>query len=295
MSEARPQGPSPSPNFRPGRAVLIAAAYIAFGGLWILFSDRWLLAIAGDLSTLSALSQGKGLAFVLATGVLVYFLAARAQRGSAQSQSLLPPHLGRLTLFYVFAFLVAAVILASLLLVARSAQEARNQRVEQLRQVAGLKARALSEWLDQGHAAGRRLLDQPLLLAALEPWRRQPNAHHRQALLDTLAQLRLATPFTQAFLVDAQGQVLLGAPGDSLTASTEMLAALRSALDQQQPRSAGLSLAAAGQAYQLLVPLPQRMFKEGGRPCCCKRRRCTPCCPGCWRAPRRGPSLRSTC
>ena len=64
-----PDGPAGT-----GRVVL---AYAAFAGLWILFSDRAVEAIAGDLAEHAMAQTFKGLAFVGVTSLLLYALVRR--------------------------------------------------------------------------------------------------------------------------------------------------------------------------------------------------------------------------
>ena len=77
-------------------ALRVALVYLAAGGLWILLSD-WLVArFAADLGQLVAFQVGKGLAFVLLSGALIYGLVRRerdrweaAQRDLRDSKRLL--------------------------------------------------------------------------------------------------------------------------------------------------------------------------------------------------------------
>lgn len=60
----------------PRGALIIVAIYAAVGSLWVLFSDRWLAALAPDAATLTRLQTYKGWAYVGATTVLLYVLLA---------------------------------------------------------------------------------------------------------------------------------------------------------------------------------------------------------------------------
>jgi len=52
----------------------VALLYAAFGGLWILFSDRLLAAFTSDIDTLSRMQTYKGWAFVAASALLIFTL-----------------------------------------------------------------------------------------------------------------------------------------------------------------------------------------------------------------------------
>lgn len=55
----------------------IALVYAAFGGLWILFSDRLLAALVTDLAALTLLQTYKGWAFVAASALVIFLLLRR--------------------------------------------------------------------------------------------------------------------------------------------------------------------------------------------------------------------------
>lgn len=58
---------------RPGTWALgIALGYIVIAGLWILFSDRLVAALTDNPDTLALLQTGKGVGFVLVTGLLLF-------------------------------------------------------------------------------------------------------------------------------------------------------------------------------------------------------------------------------
>lgn len=55
-------------------AAIVASIYVVMGLLWIRFSDQALFAIAADSALLTELQTFKGWAYVVVTGVLLYFL-----------------------------------------------------------------------------------------------------------------------------------------------------------------------------------------------------------------------------
>lgn len=68
----------------------ICLTYVTLGFLWILLSDRLILAVSGrDATLITTLSTGKGWAFILGSGALLYGLVRRRDRAiSAQGQLL---------------------------------------------------------------------------------------------------------------------------------------------------------------------------------------------------------------
>ena len=81
-TEAPPRPP------RSKRALRVAAVYLAFSVVWILFSDRLARGITTDPGALLTLQTVKGLAFVVASAGLVYFLVGRALEAAAESDAL---------------------------------------------------------------------------------------------------------------------------------------------------------------------------------------------------------------
>lgn len=72
-------------------AARVALIYALFGALWILFSDRLLLILAGaDMTLLASLQTLKGWFFVAVTATLLYVLVSRtlARRDKAEQEAL---------------------------------------------------------------------------------------------------------------------------------------------------------------------------------------------------------------
>lgn len=72
-----PVPPSPDlPKARARRRALLAAfAYLAFGAAWIYASDAVIARLAGSMALANQLQTAKGLAFIVATAIAIYFLA----------------------------------------------------------------------------------------------------------------------------------------------------------------------------------------------------------------------------
>ncbi|MDR7270254.1 diguanylate cyclase (GGDEF)-like protein/PAS domain S-box-containing protein [Pelomonas saccharophila] len=233
----------------------LAAAYAAFGLTWIILSDKLLQAVASDVATLSAVSQGKGLAFVLATSGLIYFAAARGR----QTGDGAPHPSGSGNLLWVFALLSATVVLTSLVSYASSTHKSYQQQVEHLRREAGLKADMVQGWVERRTEEARQLTIDPQLRASVQRWQRSPDeavtAEMRRQLLLLLASSRYA----DALLLDGQGQLLLAPdsrarildPATSAGARAAMQRGLLTHGDFQARENEPASL-----QFDLFVPLP---------------------------------------
>ncbi|MBI9109602.1 nitrogen regulation protein NR(II) [Maridesulfovibrio ferrireducens] len=66
-------------------AIKIASIYAAFGCLWILLSDKFLLLLVQDTDTVNSLQTYKGWFYVLVTALLVYGLIKKLLRSEQQS------------------------------------------------------------------------------------------------------------------------------------------------------------------------------------------------------------------
>jgi hypothetical protein len=63
-----------------------ALAYVVFAGLWIILSDRALLALTSEPNILSLLQTAKGWLFIVASGVLIGVLRVREQTTRDRSE-----------------------------------------------------------------------------------------------------------------------------------------------------------------------------------------------------------------
>ncbi|RZL38407.1 MAG: bifunctional diguanylate cyclase/phosphodiesterase [Rubrivivax sp.] len=66
------------------RPAWVALAYLTLGVAWMVYSDGLLLAMAPDVASLAGIGRGKGVAFVLLTGWLLYGLLLRRDRRSTE-------------------------------------------------------------------------------------------------------------------------------------------------------------------------------------------------------------------
>jgi hypothetical protein len=59
----------------------VTIGYLAFGLIWIIFSDRLLKGLAADIHNLTLFQTVKGCVYVLLSTLLIYFLTKRAFEG----------------------------------------------------------------------------------------------------------------------------------------------------------------------------------------------------------------------
>ena len=188
--------------------VLLALAYAGMGGTWIAFSDRLLLSLSLDTATYATASQGKGFAFVLATSLLVYMLASRGPLRMPGAPGNEAPQSER-HLTWIAAAMAVLILAAGMLAVRQAARHARQQSAEQLQGLASIRADVLASWIARRKADGEALLGDPQLQAGYRQWRRGAGQLSPQRWREDIDARLLATRFSDAWLLDADGTVLL--------------------------------------------------------------------------------------
>lgn len=242
-----------------GTPLAQAMAFAAFGLLWILLSDRLLETISHDVATLSALAQGKGIAFVLLTSGLIYLIAARrpgapaAPVAGAADASRHP-----IGLMAVFALPCAAIVVASLLGYGSAARNDQDEHLDQLRREATFKAELVHRWT-QGHLQeARQLAADPTLRTAWLRWHRNPEDGRTGDLRHHLQMLVATGHYHRAVLIGHQGAVLMTSDDSSTALSPELTAQALRALHEGAVSSSDFQ-ARPGEPdslrYDLYVPL----------------------------------------
>ena len=208
----------------------LSMGFATFGMLWILLSDRLLAAISHDVATLSALAQGKGIAFVLLTSGLIYLIAARRHAPSSPSGAGAVEPGRPIGLMTVFALPCLAIVVASLLGYASAARRDHEEHLGQLRREAALKASLVQGWIERRLQEGRRLAADPTLRTSLLRWQRTPDEGRTAELRRQLQMLQATGLYTRITLLGTQGSTLLatddGAPALVGTQVQGALAAL---------------------------------------------------------------------
>lgn len=203
MPDANP--PPPQPRMLPS-PLSIAIGYAVLAGLWILASDRFMLALFQDPVHLALASALKGWAFVLVTSLLLFLLLRHQQAGKDSSISptgrlrdiLGLPYLG-------LALLIAATTAGAIVLNFRYNLDTAYAR---LGAVAELKAGQIGDWLRDRNQGSPQIIRASTLLA---DWYQRAAAGDREAaeqLQPRLLQLARVGGFDAVSLLDPQGRIL---------------------------------------------------------------------------------------
>ena len=248
------------------RAARIGIFYAAFGLAWIGLSDRFLAGISPDMAVMSAIGQWKGFAFVLASALLLYAAARGAPLAAAPAPAATHPA-SRATLAWVFATVAGIILLTGMAGVARTAREAREETIANLRTVAQLKADLVSSWLRNRQIEATAVVNETDLRMLALQWRRQPDEAHRKPLLSQLRAVMRASHYRDIWLLDAEGALLLSAGGAGGPAPQEMRRLAQEALAKGATLDTGLYQPhgdAVSAGMDVLVPLgPDRSDTAG--------------------------------
>jgi diguanylate cyclase (GGDEF)-like protein/PAS domain S-box-containing protein len=261
---ATPAGTGPLRQFI-ATPLATSMVFAAFGMLWILLSDRLLEAISGDRATLSALSQGKGIAFVLLTSGLIYLVAARRGHTAAPAEAAPAEPSRPIGLMAVFALPCIAIVVASLLGYANTARRDQEEHLAQLRHEAELKSNLVQGWTQRRLQEARQLAADPTLRASLLRWRRAPDDTHAAELRRQLEMLLATGHYTRAVLLDAEGTALLHPGGKAAPLEPALVDGALRALNQGMVAGSDFQ-ARPGEpdslGYELFIPL----LAADGRP-----------------------------
>lgn len=207
-------------------AMRIAAIYALFGIVWIVFSDRIMLAVAPDIKVLAQLGTWKGLAFVLITACVLYLTAGRRPIQDSDGQFGAARGVWPLTL--IFVILASIIVAVGLLGVAYHVTQQKAVMYERLQIVADLKIRQIEAWL------GERRGDAAVLGSALVFRPLQGQADGPGQVLDRLETYKRVYGYQAVLLLDARGVVQQGTDTAPSEVGPALKATVRRAIESDR-------------------------------------------------------------
>jgi len=211
---AKPQPPAANQ----GRTAIMAVVlgYAAFGGLWILVSDRAMEWMLRDPASIVIASTLKGWAFIAVTSLLLYHLMRRrfavTDAAAAGPRTHSPRRFRRLPLI-----LAAAVIVAlTAAVIAYDATRQQEKEVARLQAIADLKTRQIADWLGERRSDARLLQSSQPLAESYRRWRERGDGASRDLLFSRLEQFRVSKGYRSVLLLDEQGQPLWSSAAGAL-------------------------------------------------------------------------------
>lgn len=234
------------------RAVLV---YTVFAVLWILLSDRAVTLLFDDAGAQAIASTLKGLVFVAATSLLLFFFLLRfATRHPAKvSDGGAPAPSSRRLLFGSVATLALVSLLFGLGGTMQHWERHRETAAEQLQAIAKLKAAQIENWLGERLGDTELLRTTPGLADALARWR-GGDGSWRTPLRDRLEAHRSLLRYDAMAICDADGDILLQAGADGHGSGEPLRAAVRRALSSGHTTMTGV--------YGMAEPPPPHMHLD---------------------------------
>ncbi|MBK8401351.1 MAG: EAL domain-containing protein [Propionivibrio sp.] len=255
----------------PGR---IALLYAAFAALWIVVSGALLKLSVDDPVVQGRIELGKGLLFVLATSVLLYFLLkqwreplpslAASRPPLALSMSSAPGRWLNLPGQWYWRVLACAGVLAlvpavGFVVVKVHGPHVEHQVFEDLAVIVELKASQIENWLAERHNDGLVVMSKPGLIRQVSSLQQMGGDDLADDVRERLTSAMNAMHIDALLLVDPQGKPLMEV-GPSRPPSPQMMDLLSKALASAQPQ---LSEVFADADRHQFIDLVAPLFRTG--------------------------------
>lgn len=205
-----PTGPQPAAALSRGFALRVALLYAVIGGVWILFSDRALEWMSDDPRAIILISVFKGLGFVAVTAIALWLLL----RGGA-GQVIAPPETrgeqtGRAAWspWQPLVLMTLAIMVLTIAGISLSLRQEEARSLSQLRAIADLKSRQLSDWLHEREDDARLIASARHFGEDYRHWRQRRDAASSERLRRDLDEFVRFTPFHGIQLLNADSTLL---------------------------------------------------------------------------------------
>lgn len=202
----RPEGRSRSASVR----LRITLGYAVAGGLWILLSDRLMMALVGnDLVRMGKVSTYKGWIFIALTSLLLYLFLPHPRPQASDDPTARIPGLRRLTT----AFLLLATLTVGLCwaLYRVEARHLLQDSREGLRGIGAAKQGQVDRWVNSLERQSRYATSNSFLAQEVEGWLKQgaPRGPREEAIRTRLVSLATAAGYLGIQLRDLEGGLRL--------------------------------------------------------------------------------------
>ena len=241
-------------------ALRVALLYAVIGGAWILFSDRALEGLAGDPRLIVLISVFKGLGFVAVTALALWLLLRRGPAAMASAGARDAAQAGQFFRlpWQPLLFMTLAIVVLSVAGISLSLRQEEARSLTQLRAIADLKSRQLTDWLRERVDDARLIASARHLGEDYQRWRLRQDVASGERLRQDLTEFVQYTPFQGVQLIDAHSRLLFR--DDAATAdviSTDLRATAARARSTGQPIYLGPYLDAGGHPHlDFVVALP---------------------------------------
>lgn len=200
-------GAPPARSSARATAVRLTLLYALGAALWILGSDWLLERIAGDAAAAAQLGLVKGWLFVVVTALLLYRVLRRQAGGAGAEPS---EALSPLPRWPMLAATVAVVLATAGALHYHYWQQWRHEAAR-IEAVANLQVGQIDRWLGDRMAAANFIAVDPTLAELSLRWRDARDTRAAAQIMKRLAEFAQANDYDDFALLDAGGDLLVGA------------------------------------------------------------------------------------
>ena len=200
-----------SPSVKPvsisqGKILAVVLIYATVAATWILLSDRLLNALVSNPEKIVQISIFKGWFYVATTSLLLYallrhwFYDAQTQIPSAQINN----HPLKTSLL----LLVLVIAIFTMTGITMNYKQHQGETVAQLQAVASLKAKQISDWLQERQRNAEFVKTSVFFAESYRQWQDRQDASSEQTLKLRLQQLTQTWGFAGASLIDPKGVLI---------------------------------------------------------------------------------------
>ena len=247
-------GAPPARSSARATAVRLTLLYALGAALWILGSDWLLERIAGDAAAAAQLGLVKGWLFVVVTALLLYRVLRRQAGGAGAEPS---EALSPLPRWPMLAATVAVVLATAGALHYHYWQQWRHEAAR-IEAVANLQVGQIDRWLGDRMAAANFIAVDPTLAELSLRWRDARDTRAAAQIMKRLAEFAQANDYDDFALLDAGGDLLVGAAEAAAALPPTVRAAARMASALREPVHSEMYPLVAhvdSQRFAIIVPL----------------------------------------
>jgi PAS domain S-box-containing protein len=188
---------------QPSKVILI---YAVLSALWILLSDRLIDLLFSSSNQFVLASTIKGLLFVLATSLLLYWLLNRHLSGVTATQVVTTKDA---RYFWLASLLLSLIVIPlTTTLVYWNIQDKKTSEIKRLQAVADLKVEYVHNWLKERRQDLDYIQNTLALHASVKKWRSSNDPNAFLQLTDELETIERFGQFEEIILLDSSGIIL---------------------------------------------------------------------------------------
>lgn len=189
-----------------GKILAVVLIYATLAATWILLSDRLLNTLFSNPEKIVQISMFKGWFYVATTSLMLYALL-RHWFYDAQTQRP-PPQINNQPLKTSLLLLVLVIAIFTMTGITMNYKQHQGETVAQLQAVATLKAKQISDWLQERQRNAEFVKTSVFFAESYRQWQDRQDASSGQTLKLRLQQLTRTWGFAGASLIGPKGVLI---------------------------------------------------------------------------------------